>query len=64
MPSPITRDDTLDRLPPAKATWKAASFVQRERRKSTVERRESTDRASHGERRKSLASTLRSLLRF
>lgn len=48
----------------AKDTWKAASFLPKDRRHAAPERRVETDRAVGGERRKSALKTLAALLRF
>jgi hypothetical protein len=52
------------RMPSAKETWRAPSFVAKERRKNPPERRVETDRAASGERRQSAFKTITALLRF
>lgn len=52
------------RMPSAKETWRAGSYVPKDRRKNPPERRVETDRAVSGERRKSAIKTLAALLRF
>ncbi|MBN8613340.1 MAG: hypothetical protein J0L92_22290 [Deltaproteobacteria bacterium] len=56
--------DRSARMPSAKDTWRAASFSPKDRRKSAPERREETDRAVTGDRRKSALKTIAALLRF
>ncbi|MBX7195333.1 MAG: hypothetical protein K1X94_24975 [Sandaracinaceae bacterium] len=51
-------------MPSAKETWRGASFLPKDRRKSAPERRVETDRAVAGERRKSAIKTIAALLRF
>jgi hypothetical protein len=51
-------------MPSAKETWRAPSFLAKERRKNPPERRIETDRAVAGERRQSALRSIAALLRF